>query len=88
MVKMLNAIGADCMTTMHKYTRDSFTHVKLATAELAYIKATRLVIEVHNLCVAHFDLMKSLEKVVKLIINYPYFIRVLYLNLNNCDFIE
>ena len=60
-VQLLNAVSAEGVTTVNKYARDSLTHVVLEGAELTDIKATRLVVEVHNLVYVH-DLMLVCKK--------------------------
>ena len=53
-VQLSDAACAECMPAVDQDARDSFTHVVLESAELADVKTTGLVVEVHPGS-AHYD---------------------------------
>ena len=50
MVKLRDAVSAQCVPTVDQDARDALTNVVLEAAELADVKTTRLVVEVHLGC--------------------------------------
>lgn len=48
-VQLLNTAGAESVPTVDQYARDALAHVILEGAELAYVQAARLVVQVHQI---------------------------------------
>ena len=50
-VQLVNAVSAQSVTTVNQDSRDALTHVILEAAELANVKAPRLIVQIHDICV-------------------------------------
>ena len=73
-MELLNAVRAECMTTVNQYAWNTLTNVILKAAELANIEPSGLVVQVHqvysHVCTTCLQKRKKRENLFLLIIIY------------------